>query len=222
MTRASNPPYPVSAPFQPQAQLVAQAARLRFWTVALFAVTAVLLLTMVTLAVFGVKWLGGADAAPGVEQADKDAPPRPAPAEKASQARAQADRLRDAALGALSGAHLWQSRLNIGVVADGVENKTYTMEQGEKMLQRVVGFMDQVDYQLRKLKGADLEPDEQKSVDRIRKVAAALRGEVRALRDYWKSGDLEDAEAYRQARDAAMLAVDDFLTEAGSAPKAPD
>jgi hypothetical protein len=218
MTRAPNAPYPVSAPYQGPEQIAAEAARLKRWTLALFAAAAALLVAMVALGVFWANLPSRTDPAPAAEQTGKEAPP-PAPAvDTSAKARRQVDRLLDA-LGGLSGAHLYQSFLTIGTLADGVEAETYTPEQAEKMLAVSLGIMDQVDQYLKKLRASDLDPDDQQAVDRVRKLSAALQKEASALRVYWKSENEEDRDTFQEARDAAWAELREMLRGQGQLPE---
>jgi hypothetical protein len=106
-------------------------------------------------------------------------------------------------LGGLSAAHLYQSYLNIGLLADAVDNKTYTQAQALEMLTTVVGLMDTVDKQLDRLARNDLSADDKRDVERIRSLSALLRVQVVALRLYWSTGSAQQAVRYHEARDKA-------------------
>ncbi|MBI1832332.1 MAG: hypothetical protein HYR84_12890 [Planctomycetes bacterium] len=107
------------------------------------------------------------------------------------------------ALGGLSATHLYQSHLNIGLLADAVESETYSVEDGENNLKSVVELMKMVDGQLAKVSKSGLEPEDQESVRQIQTVNALLRLQVDSLRAYWATGEAEDAQEYHKARKAA-------------------
>jgi hypothetical protein len=114
-------------------------------------------------------------------------------------------------LGGLSAAHLYQSYLNIGLLADAVDNKTYTQAQALEMLTTVVGLMDTVDKQLDRLARNDLSADDKRDVERIRSLSALLRVQVVALRLYWSTGSGQQAVRYHEARDKAWQGLSAVL-----------
>jgi hypothetical protein len=114
-------------------------------------------------------------------------------------------------LGGLSAAHLYQSYLNIGLLADAVDNKTYTQAQALEMLTTVVGLMNTVDKQLDRLAKNDLSADDKRDVERIRSISALLRVQVVALRAYWSTGSAQQAVRYHEARDKAWQGLSEVL-----------
>ncbi|HYV34459.1 MAG TPA: hypothetical protein VE988_02070, partial [Gemmataceae bacterium] len=110
-------------------------------------------------------------------------------------------------LGSLSAAHLYQSYLNIGMLADAVEKEGYSQEQANNMLATVVSLMNVVDKQLDKLAKADLGAEEKNDVERIRELSGLLRVQVAALRAYWLTGQQEQATRYQAAREKAWTAL---------------
>ena len=81
-------------------------------------------------------------------------------------------------LGSISAAHLYQSYLNIGLLADAVEKESYTEEQANDMLATVVNLMGTVDKQLEKLSKMDLGEDDIADVERIRDLSGLLHLQV--------------------------------------------
>jgi hypothetical protein len=114
-------------------------------------------------------------------------------------------------LGGLSAAHLYQSYLNIGLLADAVENDSYTEAQANGMLATVTSLMDMVDRQLDRLTAADVAKEDRQDIERIRDLAQLLRTQVAALRAYWRTGDAREARRYHQARDKAWTGLSDVL-----------
>jgi hypothetical protein len=114
-------------------------------------------------------------------------------------------------LGGLCASHLYQSYLNIGLLADAVDNQTYTQAQAQEMLGTVVSLMDTVDRQLDKLIRNDLSEDDKRDVERIRALSALLRVQVLALRNYWSTGSAELAARYHQAREKAWQGLSEVL-----------
>jgi hypothetical protein len=138
------------------------------------------------------------------------APPRP-PA--APVAGVREDRVVQA-LDELCTAHLYQSHFNVCLLADAVEKEVYTQAQAEKFLDAVLELMDKVDRQLLRLADLGLQPEEQKKLERMGRVAALLRTEAKGLRTYWKSGDEEDAKKFHKTREAAWTGIQELLSAA--------
>ncbi len=107
------------------------------------------------------------------------------------------------ALGGLSATHLYQTHLNIGLLADGVESETYTVEEAEKNLKSVVDLMKLVDVQLTKVTKSGIDKEDQESIVQIQTVASLLRLQVDSLRAYWATGEMEHAAQYHKARKAS-------------------
>jgi hypothetical protein len=115
------------------------------------------------------------------------------------------------ALGNLTGIHLYQAYLNIGLLADCTEGEVYTMDEAGKWLERTVAQLEQVDKQLDVLAKADLDTDEKQGIDRCRQASALLRTQAMELREYWKNSDKDHAMRYHKARDAAWTSISDVL-----------
>ena len=82
------------------------------------------------------------------------------------------------ALGSLSSTHLYQSYLNIGLLADGVESETYTVEEAEQNLKAVVDMMNRVDRQHARLAKSALDPEDLQSLKQIQAISAMLQLQV--------------------------------------------
>src|ERR1019366_2779960 len=94
------------------------------------------------------------------------------------------------ALGSLSATHLYQTHLNIGLLADGVESETYTIEEAEKNLKSVVEMMKHVEAQQTRLATSGLDPDDQDSIREIQAVSAMLHLQIDSLRAYWATEEV--------------------------------
>jgi hypothetical protein len=114
-------------------------------------------------------------------------------------------------LGSLSTAHLHQSYLNIGMVADAVENETYTEAQGREMLATVAGLMDVVDRQLARLAKMELNSDDKEAVQHIRNISSLMRVQLVSLQAYWETGESKHAKRYHQAHEQAWKALSEVL-----------
>jgi hypothetical protein len=153
-------------------------------------------------------------------EADAASPSWPEPAAKAPvkvsapAKKAEASTLKDRyleALGGLSASHLYQTYLNIGLLADSVEKEAYTQEEADKMLASVTDLMKLVDVQLAKVRQSDLTSDDQISLERIKAVMGLLRLQSETLQNYWDSGDENDAKQYHLAREAAWKGLSKVL-----------
>ena len=135
-------------------------------------------------------------------------PAAPVPADKTSRT---ANERSLEALGSLSASHLYQSYLNIGMLADAVENESYTKAHAQEMLATVVNLMNAVDRNLQRLAEADLPADDGRDVERIRGLSVLLRVQVVALQSYWASGEPRQAARYHEARERAWRALSELL-----------
>jgi hypothetical protein len=157
-----------------------------------------------------------ADAGRGPAAEDRQEPPgagdakAPAPAPKAADGKAAKERFLKA-LGSLSAAHVYQSYLNVGLLADGVESGAYTKAEAEQMLTTVGNMIDMVDRQLDKIADAGLDADDRQGVKRIQDLTVLLRRQASALRAYWATGEAEQVTRYQQAREAAWTNLSETL-----------
>jgi hypothetical protein len=110
-------------------------------------------------------------------------------------------------LGGLSGAHLYQSYLNIGFLHDGIEGELYTLQQARGWLASVDRTLEAVDQQMERIPAARLEPAERKRVARVRALAALLRTQVRELRLYWENDEEEHKQRYHKAREESWAGI---------------
>jgi hypothetical protein len=222
MSRIPTKQYPRSQPYRPPEEAAPGTGRLRPWTFLMLGAAAVLLVVTVAASVF---WVNKAAAEPPPEAAQaaapapekSAAPEKPAAAKKAAlrpakQAPALAvnEQLLEG-LGGMSAAHLYQSFLNIGLLADGVENETYSPAEAEKMLGTVTGLMDLMDRNLQKLNDTGLDAEDRQSVEKIRGLSEKLRAQAAALRAYWASEEEAAAERYHRARDEAWAGLSELV-----------
>jgi hypothetical protein len=107
------------------------------------------------------------------------------------------------ALGSLSATHLYQSHLNIGLLADGVESETYTVADAEESLKPVLDMMKVVDARLARLAKNGLDGEDRQSIEQIQTVSSLIRVQADALRAYWATGNIEQANDFQAARKAS-------------------
>jgi hypothetical protein len=115
------------------------------------------------------------------------------------------------ALGSLSVTHLYQSHLNIGLLADGVESETYSVDEAEANLKSVIEMMKHVDNQLGKLVKTGLDQEDQDSIREIQAVSGMLNLQIESLRSYWASDDAAHASQYHVARKATWQGLSKVL-----------
>jgi hypothetical protein len=115
------------------------------------------------------------------------------------------------ALGGLTGAHVYQSFLNIGLLADAWENDVYDEADAFQMLDTVARMIEGVDRQLAGLGDAEMNPDDQQALRRSRELLALLRTQARELRAYWKTGEKEHADRFHGARETAWAGIKELL-----------
>jgi hypothetical protein len=217
--------YPSSIPFLPPQDLSAREARLRRWTYGLAAGCALFLVLVVAAEVFFIKsW--NQYAQDGTEVPGPGAPsarrrggaaraqsPRRSTVVKGSAADAIAPQrelfLQTSAL--VTAAHLYQSYLNITLLADSVEHGVYKKAVAGRMLVEVGNTLNVVDRQLARLQVSGLDPEDRKDVAAVRKLSSQLRDQARELQAYWDSPTPAQARKYQQARQATWAGLKPLL-----------
>jgi hypothetical protein len=139
-------------------------------------------------------------------------PANPAPAKTAASAQdvAQRGALLEA-VGSLSAAHLYQTCLNVALLAECVEAKKLSLAQAKKELGLVVTFLDVVENKLTQLEKTKLEKGDEQSLKTIKATTELLRLQVQALAAYWENDTPEHAAAYQKANSAAWDTVTSVL-----------
>lgn len=219
--------YPRGLPFKPPEELADQEARLKRWTLLLIAFTALVIVVTLGGSYYAIRNVAArqaellaqikeAKSAADAKTPDKDLKPPVnwragnGKAQIEPDSETQRDRFLDT-LGKMTGVHLYQCYLNIGLLADCTESDVYTEEEAQKWLERIMSQMEMIDKQLERLGKLDLDPDEKKGLDRCRQVSALLRAQGKELREYWKNSDKEHANRYHKAREEAWAGVSDVL-----------
>jgi hypothetical protein len=188
-----------------QDDLSAQAARLRRWTGRLIIAATVVALASAGVVAYSLSRTPAGRIAPGTDPE----PLRDSALKSVQPAGTQADVLE--ALGSLSVAHLYQSHLNIGLLADGVESKTYTVAEAEESLVPVLDLMAQTDARLAKIAKSDLDAEDRRAIQQIQAVSALLRLQAGALRAYWASGEMQQASDFQEARTASWQGLEKVM-----------
>jgi hypothetical protein len=142
-------------------------------------------------------------------------PPRPALTPPTPVAEPPQNDTALEAMGGLSAANLYQSYLTIGLLADGVQNKAFTIAGATNTLKIVVSCLTLVEDNLTKLDHRNLDAEDVASLRQIKAVTALLRIQAQALETYWSTGKAEHGEAYQNARKATWTGLSKVLGVAG-------
>ena len=129
---------------------------------------------------------------PSVARWEPPAVAKPAPQPMPMMEPKKPGRPSDAVLTLVDGlttAHLYQTYLNVGLLADGVAKNVYTAEAGKELLENIGKLMDNFERQLAQLPVEELQPEERKHLEKIRSVISLLRSEIKELKTYWETGE---------------------------------
>lgn len=222
-------PYPRSLPYRPPESAD---ARLRPWKGLLVGSAAVVVLVLLAVAIYALSRAGrrpeaARPAAPSggwvrdlIPTLGPARGARPQPSAPAKGAAAELGKSAEAvpppallleSLDRLTAAHLYQTHLNIGLLADGTESEVYTIAEAKKLLQTLTALLNRVDGQLTKVGEQGLRPDDQKSLARTRQLSALLRTQAVELKAYWDTGDREHTVEFHKAREEAWTGIRELL-----------
>jgi hypothetical protein len=233
--------YPRGLPYRPPDHVIEREARLRHWTLLLAAGTTVAVTLTVALGLyFANRASRRADSLvipssdpialrpsalrPPLEDEPKPPPedppstvPPPAPkkaADTSPPSGPSPDPKREPilqTLGGLTAAHLYQTYLNIGFLADAWENDVYEAAEAKDLLAKLTALMDKVDQQLAELARAGLDEDDQKALQRTRELAGLLREQAKELKAYWETSNKEHAAKYHKIREKVWAGITEVL-----------
>jgi hypothetical protein len=213
--------YPRSLPFRAPENLQARFAKLRRWNIILLATTCTAFVTAVAaLVVMSNRSRPALDEDSSPPPLGFLAPPRKLvmPSSNPKEIPASVTQMDSThraafldALGGLSAVHLYQSYLNIGLVADAVEKEAYTTAEAAKILQTVEDLIALVDKRLTHLADGVLDDDDKQALEHIRAVTQELRLQGSALKGFWATGDAAQISRYRQARARSWNELRDLL-----------
>jgi hypothetical protein len=114
-------------------------------------------------------------------------------------------------VGALAVSHLYQSYLNIGLMADGKAEGVYDEADIKGILVSVLGVMDTLDKQMDKVAKLELSQEDRDTVEQIRKLSGILRQQADELQAFWKTGDKLRAAKYEKLRKEAWEGISKLL-----------
>jgi hypothetical protein len=115
-------------------------------------------------------------------------------------------------LGALTAAQLHQTHLNIGLLADAVEEGVYKPDEAKDMIHTIAGLLSTVEKQFDRLAGEGLKEDDKKSMEEARQVLALLRTQSKELEDYWKTNDKDHVARFHKAREEAWKSIKSMVS----------
>ena len=92
-------------------------------------------------------------------------------------------------VGGLMSSHLYQTYLNIGLIADGVAKDVYKVEDGKDLLDALTRITDTIERQIAQLPEGELQAEERAQLEKTRRMLSLLRSQAKELKAYWDSGD---------------------------------
>ena len=114
-------------------------------------------------------------------------------------------------VGLLAGLQLYQTYLNIGLLADARAEGLYEASELAQLLGSVTTPLEKVDKQLEKVAALKLPKEDAAAVARMRKIAGLLRQQGTALQTFWDRGGEEQGKKYEAARQAAWKDIEALL-----------
>ncbi|MBI1916560.1 MAG: hypothetical protein HYS12_17765 [Planctomycetes bacterium] len=114
-------------------------------------------------------------------------------------------------LGVLSAAQLYQAHLNIGLLADAVEEGVYEVPEAKDLLRTIAGLLATVEKQFDRLAGEGIKEDDRKSIEQARQILGQLRTQTQQLQEYWKTNDKEHVTRFHKAREEAWRSIKTLL-----------
>jgi hypothetical protein len=189
------------------------AARMRHYVILIVGGTLVLALGFIGVQIYLLKAMG--------KPHDEDHPQRPAwisstspvadarplvlPELKSKDGTPKADSQEVvlAAVGGLMSAHLYQTYVSVGLLADSVEEGVYPLPKAKGLLETINSFIDHAERQLIQLPPSAFPTEEdRKAMETARGVLTLLRVQTKELRGYW---DVEDGAAGAQEERALHI-----------------
>jgi hypothetical protein len=107
-------------------------------------------------------------------------------------------------VGSLMSAHLYETFVSVGLLADAVEEGVYPVDKGKALLETLNSFIDHAERQLVRLPPSSFQTEEdRKAMELARSVLTLLRAQTKELKAYWdETGDdrAEHVKRFREAR----------------------
>ena len=115
------------------------------------------------------------------------------------------------AIGGLAASHLYQTYLNIGLLADSVEGEVYEKEEARRLLDTVAGLTSAVEQQLDRVGHQSLKDDEKKALNRPARSLPAFGHRCANCRNYWEEDDKDHVERFHKAREDSWKGIKALL-----------
>ena len=125
-------------------------------------------------------------------------------------------------VGLLAGLQLYQSYLNIGLLADARAEGLYEAGEVAQLLGSVVTPLEKVEKQLEVVAKLKLPKEDADAIARMQKVAGLLRQQGKSLQAFWDTGVAEHGTKYEESRRAAWAELSDLLDLAPKKGIAPE
>lgn len=113
-------------------------------------------------------------------------------------------------IGLLSGLYLYQTYLNIGLLADGKAKGVYPALDSKVLLGSILTPLDRVDKQLERYLKASLSKEDQEASTKVRAIVVLLREQGKHLQSFWESEKEDVGAKYENARKEAWTAISKF------------
>ena len=115
-------------------------------------------------------------------------------------------------VGLLSGLYVYQTYLNIGLLADGKTERLYDEKAARAVLATVLKPLDTVDQQLGKVAQLAETPGNRQTVERLRFIVALLKRQGQELIAFWDNGQPAAGGRYEATRQEAWKQIDALLS----------
>ena len=154
------------------------------------------------------------------------APPAPVPAAPPATSADEKAGLLAETVGLLASLQLYQSYLNIGLLADAKAEGVYDAAIAAPLLGSVVTPLAKVEAQLTKLAALPLPVDDAAALAKLLKITKLVRTQGTELEAFWQTGVMDHARRYEAARREAwrelnaLLKLEDTTTDEIPAPRA--
>lgn len=125
-------------------------------------------------------------------------------------------------VGLIAGLQLYQTYLNIGLLADARAEGLYEASELAQLLGSVVIPLEKVEKQLEKVAKLKLPKEDLAAIARMQKVAGLLRQQGKSLQSFWDTGVADHGKKYEEARQAAWKELSELLElepKKGAAPE---
>jgi hypothetical protein len=115
------------------------------------------------------------------------------------------------AVGLLSGLYLYQTYLNINLLADAKADRRYDEESARAVLGTVVGPLDLVDKQLARVGELAQTDGDRAAAGKLRQIVGLLRRQGQELGRFWDTGRPADGARYEAARQESWRQISAVL-----------